>query len=327
MELGYFSNAELQDATTDNNDSASVPRSLSPIHASARAKIAARIASTVLINIYSAASSHDTEPVSLGPDLKPSQYARSLIKAYRNHPNYSVVSETIELNESLNGESSCSFSADTNNGPRSFSPCTANIEGEMTSADTENSSFSSNDTGPISIDAHLKPSKYATNLIKAYRNHLEYTLSEPEDINESQVNDITPSSVTSMKYCNSMFGLYGHYFGQVDNMNSIPDGFGILCTHDGKLLEGKWRRGEFVEDDDSFASESFDSLCSLSTCDISSCNSMSASVTRNNNVSRFRETKKLDVSKVPENIYVPARRKSVHWFDKDEVKFFHESED
>ena len=206
------------------------------------------------------------------------------------------------------------------NGPRSISPRpSSEIIGRRanvaiqnaTTVAVETSSASSNDTGPISLDPNHKPSQYATGLIKAYRNHLKSTLADSEDFNERQGEGAARSSVTSMKYCNSMLGLYGFYFGQVD-IHFIPDGNGILCSHDGQLLEGQWRRGEFVGNN-SNTSKNIEFNYSSSTCDTSTCSSLSASVTCN--FLRLPDPGKRVIPKVPKRIYIPAQRKSVHWPD------------
>ena len=218
--------------------------------------------------------------------------------------------------ENVDEESLCTLTDELSaNHPRSLSPSPASVKGKIARAAIQNASalsidsfsVSSNDTGPISLDPNNKPSQYATSLLKAYRNHLKSMLSDHEEFKESPV---IRSSVTSMKYCNSVFGLYGYYFGEVDT-HSIPDGLGILCNHDGKLLDGKWRRGEFVGKS-SIPSKNVDFNYSSSTCDTSTCSSLSASVTCNF-VRSPSPIKHVD-PKVPKTIHVPGR-KSVHWPD------------
>jgi hypothetical protein len=130
----------------------------------------------------------------------------------------------------------------TDTGPTSLSPNQLRgsrlIPWHHKSVGSSVPSIASEDSEPISLDPKERPSKFAANLIKAYRNHLSSKLTEPGDGCKERSSE--RSSLTTMKYTDSRFGLYGYYFGHVCADNKLPAGTGVLCCYDGTIVEGNW---------------------------------------------------------------------------------------
>ena len=210
--------------------------------------------------------------------------------------------------------------------PRSISTRNNIISADLSPAPTKysisltNSSSSvSTDSEPVSITPQEKVSRYAVSTIKAYRNYLSRTLIVPEGIHSNERGDLGRPAVTSMKYTDSNLELGGYYHGQVDK-HSTPDGIGILCCHDGQLLDGKWEKGQFMggEKGKSFNDDPMKSVSRdingylLKSDDTSTCSSLSASVAGK----FFRyDISELKTQRIPSHIYLDAPSKSVHWVD------------
>ncbi|KAL7479440.1 hypothetical protein ACHAW6_005241 [Cyclotella cf. meneghiniana] len=157
-------------------------------------------------------------------------------------------------------------------------------------------SFLTTDTIPRSLSPSSRTSIYAASVQKAHQIRLESPLSNIEGLSEyPEVRCV----VTSMPYTNSKRGLSGHYSGMMDLASKLPDGEGILCCHDGRVLDGEWRLGEFEVFCPITARRPRDSDSSF-PCDISTCSSLSASVTRH----YWRDVDKTKTIKVPKNFCI-----------------------
>jgi hypothetical protein len=179
--------------------------------------------------------------------------------------------------------------ASTDTDPRSLSP-TVSLCG------------SDDDSEPISLDAKERPSKFAMNLVKAYRNHLSSALVETEDDENGSCERLS----VSMKYTDSRFRLSGYYFGHICADNKLPTGRGVLCCYDGTIVEGNWGPHGSPP-----IAKRLNLSGSSTTCDTSTCSSLSASVTCHFLPLICKHKK----HRVPSYIYIPPLRRSVRWAD------------
>eukprot|EP00804_Cyclotella_cryptica_P012245 CCRYP_013838-RA/>CCRYP_013838-RA protein AED:0.27 eAED:0.27 QI:0/-1/0/1/-1/1/1/0/282 len=175
-------------------------------------------------------------------------------------------------------------------------------------------SFSTTDTIPRSLSPSARASKYAAEVLKAYKRRLpwQYTdtggLSDPPGIR---------CIVTSMPYNYPKLGLSGYYSGNIDTVTKLPDGEGVLCCHDGTRIEGDWYLGELGATCSVPIWRAGGSDSSSLPCNSSTCSSLSASVTRQTSREAVHETKKV---KIPKNfvivIHTPMK---IDYRDKDDV--------
>ncbi|KAL3805907.1 hypothetical protein HJC23_007868 [Cyclotella cryptica] len=157
-------------------------------------------------------------------------------------------------------------------------------------------SYSTTDTIPRSLSPSSRTSIYAANLQTAHKRRLKSPFLGTEGLSEYPEDRCF---VTSMPYTNSKLGISGYYSGEMDVVSKLPDGEGMLCCHDGRVLDGEWRIGEFQAFCPILARRPRASDSSFPG-DSSICSSLSASVTRHA-WRHLDETKKI---KIPKNLYI-----------------------